>query len=114
MKKEIAELVKSLCRTDVEDSVLEMLCEAACERLDGLLRDGVTAQDCAHAYLPAAAWLVMHWLRQSRNWEGITSLSAGDMTIRRGSGGDTLEQQAMELLGPWMKDRGFVFRGVKG
>lgn len=115
MRDEIIKLVNSLCRPQVEDGVLEVLCEAACRKLDGMLADGVSAKDCSEAYLPAAAWLVMDWLGDSQNRNGITALSAGDMTVRcEGGKSGRLEQRAMELMAPWLKDTGFVFRGVRG
>ena len=116
MKEEILTLLKALCRPGVDDTVLGALCDAACKRLDGMLSDGVTAGDCAESYVTAAAWLVMDWLRDSRDWEGVTSLSAGDMTVRRegGAASGRLEERAMELMGPYLKDRSFVFQGVRG
>ena len=116
MKEEIFHLVKALCMPGVEDSVLDTLCQAACERLDGLLADGVTAEDCETRYTLAAAWLVMDWLGDTRNWEGITSLSAGDMTVRREGGGKSgsLERRAMAMMAPYLKDKDFVFQGVRG
>ena len=113
MKEEVLSLVHALCRPGEDDGALEVLCEAACARLDGLLAEGVTAEDCCELYLPAAAWLVMDMLRGSRNWEGVTSLSAGDMTVRREQGAGTLERQAMTIMAPYLRDRNFVFRGVK-
>ena len=69
------------------------------------------AADCAEAYLPAAAWLVMDWLKDGR---GVTAFSAGDMTVRMDSTQGRLEQQALRLMAPWLKDKNFVFRGVMG
>lgn len=115
MKEEILGLVNALCQPGVDSSALDVLCDAACQRLDGMLIDGVTAQDCAQAYLPAAAWLVMDLIQTSKGMDGVTSLSAGDMTVRREGGTDgSLEKRAMELMGPWLKDRSFVFQGVRG
>lgn len=115
MKEEILKLVNALCQTGVDDTVLNTLCDAACSKLDGMLAEGVTAEDCAEVYVPAAAWLVMDWLQVSKGLDGVTSLSAGDMTVRReGSAGGHLEQRAMELMGPYLKDRNFVFQGVRG
>ena len=116
MKEEIFHLVKALCLPGVEDPVLDILCQSACERLDGLLADGVTAEDCANHYTLAAAWLVMDWLNDTKNWEGVTSLSAGDMTVRRevGGKGGALERRAMAMMAPYLRDRNFVFQGVRG
>ena len=76
-----------------------------------ILADGVKPEDCAEAYVPAAALLVMEWLQGGR---GVSSLSAGDMTVRMDGNGGRLEKQAMELMAPWLKDKSFVFLGVKG
>lgn len=115
MKERVLELLRALCRPTVDDRTLDELCQAACGRLDGLLADGVTAQDCAGEYLLAAAWTVMDWMEAGRGWEGVTSLSAGDMTVRRdGGAGGGLSRRALELMGPYLRDRGFVFQGVKG
>ena len=107
MKEEILKLVNALCQPGVDDAALDTLCAAACGRLDGMLADGVTPEDCA--------WLVMDYLKDSRGWDGVTSLSAGDMTVRReGGGSGRLEARAMALMAPYMKDRSFVFQGVRG
>lgn len=113
MKEEIVKLIRALCGVDVDDRVLDILCEAACRQLDGQLADHVTADDCAEVYLTAAAWLVMDWLGESRGWDRVTALSAGDMTVRR-QGGTGLGKRAMELMAPYLKDRSFVFQGVRG
>lgn len=113
MKEEVLSLVHALCRPGEDDGALEVFCQAACSRLDSLLAEGVTAEDCWDLYLPAAAWLTMDMLRDSRNWEGVTSLSAGDMTVHTERTGG-LEERAMAVMAPYLKDRSFVFQGVKG
>lgn len=114
MKESVMTMVRAMCSDKVEDMVLEVLCDAACRRLDGMLADGITVSDCAEAYLPAAAWLTLAMLKDSKNWEGITALSAGDMSVRCEGGGSRLEERALALMGPWLKDRSFVFLGVRG
>lgn len=115
MKEQVLELLHTLCRPTLGDEALGTLCEAACRKLDGLLADGVTAEDCAQEYLLAAAWTVMAWMEAGRGWEGITSLSAGDMTVRRDGGGEgRLEERALALMRPYLRDEGFVFQGVRG
>lgn len=116
MKKAVLEFVRSLCRPETEEGVLDTLCEAACKRLNHMMAENIEPEDCAEAYVPAAAWLVMDWLRESRDWEGVTALSAGDMTVRReGAGhGGSLTRRALELMAPYLKDQGFVFQGVRG
>lgn len=117
MTEQVLELVQALGGVGQDEEMLRTLCAAACRTLDRRLRDGLTAEDCEGAYPLAAAWLVMDWVRGSRGLEGITSLSAGDISVRReaGSGdGSKLAQKALELMAPYLKDEGFVFRGVSG
>ena len=99
-----------------DEAVLRTLCQNACNMLDRRLRDGLTAEDCGDAYPLAAAWIALDWLRGSQGMDGVTYLSAGDLTVRREGGGDdgSLSQQAMEIMSPFLRDDGFVFRGVKG
>ena len=115
MTQQVLELLKKL-RTCTEDgSVLELLCKTACSRLDGLLKEGVTAEDCGDDYVLAAAWLAMDWLADMGEGGRVTALSAGDLTVRReASGGERGKSRAMELLAPYVKAEGFVFQGVKG
>lgn len=99
-----------------DEAMLRTLCKSACTVLDGRLKEGLTAEDCGGAYPLAAAWMALEWLRGSQGMDGVTYLSAGDMTVRREGGGDgkTLSRQAREIMGPFLRDDGFVFRGVKG
>ena len=98
------------------ESVLRTLCENACNMLDRRLREGLTAENCGEAYPLAAAWIALDWLRDSQGMDGVTYLSAGDLTVRREGGGDdgSLSQRAMEIMRPFLRDDGFIFRGVKG
>lgn len=117
MTEQVMELVQALGGAGQDEELLNTLCAAACRTLDRRLRDGLTAEDCEGAYPLAAAWLVMDWLRDSQGLEGVTALSAGDISVRREAGGGDggkLARKAMELMGPYFKDEGFVFRGVEG
>ena len=120
MTEQVLELVRALGGAGQDEEVLRTLCAAACRALDRRLRDGVTAVDCDGAYPLAAAWMVMDWMRGSRGLEGITSLSAGDISVRReavsGDDGSKLTEKAMELMAPYLKSdgSGFVFLGVSG
>ncbi len=115
MTERVLELVRALGGAGQEDA-LGALCAAACGALDRRLREGLTAQDCGDAYPLAAAWLALDWLRGSRGLEGVTALSAGDISVRREGGGDGggLSERAWELMGPFLADEGFAFQGVKG
>ena len=115
MAEQVLELLKQLRHCTEDESLLLLLCRTACSRLEGMLKNGITPEDCGESFLLAAAWLAMDWLADVGESANITALSAGDLTVRRegvsrGKGKD----QAMELLTPWLKTEGFVFRGVKG
>lgn len=116
MTEQVLELVQALCGPGQDEGTLRALCGCACRTLDYRLKEGVSAEDCGEAYPLAAAWLAMDWLRGSRGLDGVTALSAGDLTVRRDGGGDSgkLSGQAMRLMAPFLRDDGFVFRGVKG
>ena len=116
MTEQVLELLRALGGAGQDEDVLRTLCESACRTLDRRLRDGLTAEDCGGAYPLAAAWLALEWLRGGQGMDGVTYLSAGDLTVRREGGGDdgALSRRAAELMGPFLRDDGFVFRGVKG
>lgn len=117
MTEEVLELVQALRGPGTDETVLRTLCGSACGALDRRLKDGVRPEDCGGLYPVAAAWLVMDWLRESQGLEGVTALSAGDISVRREAGGGEggrLARKAMELMVPYFKDEGFVFRGVEG
>ena len=117
MTEQVLELVQALSGAGRDEELLRSLSAAACRMLDRRLRDGLTAEDCEGLYPLAAAWLVMDWLRGSQGLEGITSLSAGDISVRREAGAGeagTLSRRALDLMKPYFRDDGFVFRGVSG
>ena len=118
MTEQVMELVQALGGAGQDETLLETVCAAACRTLDQKLKDGLAPEDCQGAYPLAAAWLAMDWLRSGRGLEGVTALSAGDISVRReasgGDGSSRLTQKAMELMGPYLKSDGFVFRGVSG
>ena len=116
MTEQVLELLQKLGGAGQDEAVLRTLCQNACNMLDRRLRDGLTAEDCGEAYPLAAAWIALEWLREGQGMDGVTYLSAGDLTVRREGGGDggSLSQKAMELMSPFLRDDGFVFRGVKG
>ena len=118
MTEQVLELVQALGGAGQDEELLRTLCFAACRALDRRLKDGLTAEDCRGDFPLAAAWLAMDWLRSGRGLEGVTALSAGDISVRRepgsGDGAEKLSRRAMELMGPYLRDEAFVFRGVSG
>ena len=116
MTERVLELLQTLGAAGQDESVLRTLCQNACNMLDRRLRNGLSAEDCGEAYPLAAAWIDLEWLRSGQGMDGVTYLSAGDLTVRREGDGDgeTLSRRAMELMRPFLRDDGFVFRGVRG
>ncbi len=112
--EEIMALAATLGKTQ-ESEGLRTLCQAAEAELTGLLRDGVTVQECGQAFILAAAWLALAGLEGSDS--GVERFTAGAVTIQRSDGSlrqKALRLQAFQVMRPWLRDRGFVFRGVKG
>ncbi len=114
MMEEIVTLAAVLGKTE-ESEGLKALCAAAVEELTGLLRPGVTVQDCGGAFQLGAAWLALAGLEFSD--DGVERFSAGEVTIQKRSG--TLRQkalrlQALQVMKAYIDDPGFLFRGVKG
>ena len=116
MTEQVLELVQALGGAGQDEELLRTLCFAACRALDRRLKDGLTAEDCRGDFPLAAAWLAMDWLRSGQGLEGVTALSAGDISVRREGGGDSgkLSERAWEIMAPYLKGDGFVFRGVPG
>lgn len=116
MTEQVLELLRALGGAGQDEAVLRTLCGSACRMLDCRLKDGLTAEDCGDAYPLAAAWQALEWLRGSQGMDGVTYLSAGDLTVRRDGNGEdkSLSRRAREIMSPFLRDDGFVFQGVKG
>lgn len=118
--EEILALAKRLGRTAREDDeALALLCARAEEELLGRLRADVTAEECHGALVLAAAWLALAGLCGAREAEGETGFTAGELTIRPGGKSPLersagLRRQAEQIMGCYLEDREFVFRGVAG
>lgn len=119
----MSEEILALCRAmgAGQEELLLPLVRAVERQLAGRLKEGTTPADCGTAFPLAAAMLVMDRLSAATGGGGageITSFTAGDLTVRKetgsGGAGRTLSAQAEGLLSPWLKDAGFVFRGVEG
>jgi len=98
-----------------EEPVLAALCTAAEQELTGLLREGVTPEDCPEAFALAGAWLALSGLEVSRAAAGPESFTAGDVTIRSGGAAEKaklLREQAVRILSGWTRDDRFLFYGV--
>lgn len=113
MENEALKLAMALgCMDEAERENLRVLCRAAVQDWTARLRPGVCAEDCGPALALAAAWTALAMLGE----EDVRRFSAGDLTIETGGGerGGRLRRQAEQIMAPYRKDDGFVFRGVRG
>ena len=113
MENEALELAMALGRMDeTERENLRVLCRAAVQDWTARLRPGVRAEDCGPALALAAAWTALAMLGE----EDVRRFSAGDLTIETGGGerGGRLRRQAEQIMAPYRKDDGVVFRGGRG
>lgn len=116
-------MAQKLGRVADEDlEILTALCQAAEAEAAARLRDGVTAEDCGQAYVLGCAWLALAALAaMAANGVGSAPLkfTAGEVSVQEENGdgaqrASALRLQAETVLGPYLQDRGFVFRGVEG
>lgn len=99
---------------ETERAALKLLCQAAEAELRGQLREGIRPEDCEPAFLAAAAWVALAGLYAGRS-AGVSSFSAGDLTIHQEGGeGAALLAHAKRVMAPYRADGGFSFQGVKG
>lgn len=118
MTQQIIALCRAMGAAGDQEELLLPLAQAVSEQLAGRLRDGVAPEECGSAFPLAAAMTVMDRLSAlAGRGGGVTSFTAGDLTIRQESGGQSgrsLSEQAESLLAPWLGDTGFRFQGVEG
>ncbi len=94
------------------EELLRPLYQAAEREMAGRLREGLSPEACGPAFPVAAAWLVLAGLEAGT--DGVTSFSAGDLTVHTGGdGAGAMRRQAERLMAPYLAD-GFAFRGVLG
>ena len=105
--------------SDSQQAALEALCRMAETEMTGRLRDGVTPEDCGPAFVLGCAWLALAALAGGQYSDGA-EFTAGSVTIRESGGSQACERaaalrlQAETVMSPYLKDRGFLFRGVEG
>lgn len=118
MEAEILALAKSFLPGETEEgalTALEKLCAAALEMFRRQLR--VKEEECRDTLVTAAAMYAAGealLLGQAESFSacrvGSVSLSGGMDTAARGS---ALQERARVLMGAFLADEGFCFRGVR-
>ncbi len=121
MRDDILALAEGICAPSQEERpLLEALCAAAEAEAAGRLREDVTAESCREALVCAGALLAAAGLIACRGCGGdVSSFTAGDVTIRRESGGTCLaaaamRRQAAAMMAPYWGDDIFAFTEVRG
>lgn len=121
MRDEILAMAAGICAPCQEERpLLEALCAAAEAETAGRLKEGAAAQACRETMICAGALLAAAGLVACRgSGKDVESFTAGDVTIRRESGGAclaaaSLRRQAAALMAPYWVDDGFAFAGVRG
>ncbi len=97
-------------------ALLGALCDACVTNLTARLKDGLYPEDCAEAFVMAAAFQAAASFQMAAQESGIQEFKAGDLSIKQGtiSGGNgsgALMEQAEALMKPYTRD-GFCFTGV--
>ena len=113
MTEKVLKLLTAMGADTSQEELLTPLCQAVQDSLARRLRPGVTAEDCESAFVTAAAWLVRAGLEAGT--DGVTSFSAGDLTVHTGGdGAGAMRRQAERLMAPYVVDGGFFVQGVRG
>ena len=100
--------------TQRQTALLELLCTSNFTALEGRLRSGLTAEDCAADLIAAVSLLALADLGSVGDEEQLDQITAGDFTIRKRSNdaaSNCLRAQAELMIAPYLKDR-FSFQGV--
>ena len=104
-----------------EEEMMTVLCQAAQEKWMGRLREELEPEDCRGAFVTACAWSALGAMQDglaAGESFPVASFSAGDLTVRRGSGPNavsrSLEAQAEAIMGPYVQDGDFAFLEVMG
>jgi hypothetical protein len=121
MHETILNLAQTLSgAAETEVPILELLCTAAEQEWTSRLRDGVNETACQSAYVCACAFSAVAALSTGRSEkDGVSSFTAGDVTVHAATGSQTgetaaaLYAQAARLMEPYARFDDFAFRGVR-
>ena len=99
-----------------ESEQLRTVCGAVTAQLESRLKDGYSPEDCRDAFIMAAAITAVNMYTDMTDLSGgVSSYTAGNVTVmRQKKPGGGMRRNAEALLAPYLKDDGFIFRGVDG
>lgn len=105
---------------ETDTALLEPLCQAALQRWQSRLREGVTAQECGQALPCAAAFSAAAQAVWGGDAGGVAAFAAGELSVTGRSASDraalaaALSAAAGELMAPYASTGDFAFLGVRG
>ena len=121
MHERIVKMADAIAQaTEKEMPLLDALATSAEAESAGRLRDGLTVENCEDAVICSAAMLAAAGLIACRDGGDVEQFTAGDVSVKTGSGSDNCEIAAMLrrhvsiLMAPYWGDDGFAFVGVRG
>ena len=86
MEEEILELCRAMGAGADQEELLLPLIRAVTSALAGRLRSGVVPEDCGSAFPLAAAMISMDGLNYACGGGGVTSFTAGEVSVRTEGG----------------------------
>lgn len=98
-------------------AMLEAVCQSTMVSLRSRLRENLTVEDCKADFVTAASMMAlaaMSHISDLGQMGTLEQITAGDLTLRRGSGNmaaECLRSQAEMLIAPYVKEP-FLFVGV--
>lgn len=110
--EESLKLAAEICGTEETDETLMALVRAAECCLTMALGEGVSPEDCGESFPAAVAIWASGVYKGSKGGGNVTGFSAGNVSLSLEASADSARESALELLSPWLRDRGFSFKGV--
>lgn len=98
---------------NLNEALLEVLCQSATGALTGQLREGLTPDDCKADFIAAASLYALAALSETDDLAELNYIQVGDVTLKRGGSAAAacLRSQARLMMTPYLAD-GFAFVGV--
>lgn len=123
LEERIYEAAAKAAPPGADEQTLRMLCRAAEALWRARLRKDVSEEDCADAFVCAAAWTALGTLltRPQMMAQSVESFTVGEISVRSAAGTGSAEaatngyfSRAERLMRPFCTGSGFSFLGVRG
>lgn len=109
---DILTMAAAISGGETTDPILMTLCQAAYEAVSMGLKEGVAPEDCGKAFPVAVAAIAARAWEDGVGTGAVSSFAAGSVRLSVTQEGDRFTSAAVELLRPWLRDRGFGFQRV--